>query len=169
MIGSTYSIFTSSDIDENSNIYTTGNLNITYTLSSDNIKFEDITPMSLEERYAITPYRITVTNNGNVPYMFDVILDDTTAGDVINYQYIMTEVGQLDPIALNECTNNVIKEDVIVPANSSVNVDVRIWISDTIQNTEVGKSFYGKLSIDGLAIYNSNDNIDNSILEAITE
>lgn len=169
MIGSTYSIFTSSDIDENSNIYTTGNLNITYTLSSDNIKFEDITPMSLEERYAITPYRITVTNNGNVPYMFDVILDDTTAGDVINYQYIMTEVGQLDPIALNECTNNVIKEDVIVPANSSVNVDVRIWISDTIQNTEIGKSFYGKLVIDGLAVYDKNTNIDNSILEAITK
>lgn len=169
MIGTTYSIFTSSDIDENKNVYTTGNLNITYTLSSDNIKFEDITPMSLEDRYEIKPYRITVTNSGNVPYMFDVILNDTTAGDVINYQYIMTEVGQLDPIALNECTNNVIKEDVIVPANSSVNVDVRIWISDTIQNTEVGKSFYGKLSIDGLAIYNSNDNIDNSILEAITK
>lgn len=114
----------------------------------------------------VTPYRITVTNNGNVPYMFDVILDDTTAGEVINHQYIMTQVGKLTPKSLNECTNKIIKEDIIVPANSSVDIDVRVWISDKVSSTEFGKSFYAKLSIDGLATYNDSNDIDNSVLIA---
>ena len=51
MIGTTYSIFTSKDIEENKNVYTTGILDITYTLSSENIVLEDNTPISLEDRY----------------------------------------------------------------------------------------------------------------------
>ena len=169
MIGTTYSIFTSKDIDENKNVYTTGILDITYTLSSENIVLEDNTPISLEDRYEIKPYRITVTNNGNVPYMFNLILNDTTAGDVIDYQYIMIEVGQLNPKSLADCTDNIIKDNIIVPANNSVNIDVRVWISDTVLNEEIGKSFYAKLSIDGLAIYDKSEEVDNSILEAITK
>ena len=35
MVGSTYSIFTSSEADEDLNVYTTGNLDVTYTVSDD--------------------------------------------------------------------------------------------------------------------------------------
>lgn len=166
MLGSTYSIFTSSDVDESANVYTTGNLDVTYTLSEDNIKIESIVPMKEEESINVVPYRIIVTNNGNVPYMFDVILNDTTAGNVIDYKYIMTSVGKLEAKALSECVDNVIKEDVIVPANNSVIIDVRIWLSDKLQNTEIGKSFYAKLSIDGLAVYDEFNDIDNKMLIA---
>ena len=37
LIGSTYSIFTTTEIDENANVYPTGNLDVTYTLSKNNI------------------------------------------------------------------------------------------------------------------------------------
>ena len=166
LLGSTYSIFTSQEIDENTNVYTTGNLDITYKLDSNNIKFTDITPMNEEEADSVKPYRITVTNKGNVPYMFDVILTDTTSSEenTIDYQYIMTKVGYLEPASLSDCTDNIIKENVILPADSSVDIDVRIWISDSIQNIEIGKSFYSKLTIDGLAVYNDNTDIDNSLL-----
>ena len=40
-LGDTYSIFTTEDIDENANVYTTGNLNISYTLSEDNVTIDD--------------------------------------------------------------------------------------------------------------------------------
>ena len=149
MIGTTYSIFTSSDVDESANVYTTGNLDVTYTLSEDNIKLEDSVPKSESAAMSLVPYRITVTNVGTVPYMFDLILNETTAGEVIDYHYIMTKVGKLETKALIECTDNVLKEDVIVPANSSVIIDVRVWISDTVSNDEIGKSFYAKLSIFG--------------------
>ena len=38
LIGSTYSIFMNSNVDENLNVYRTGNLDVTYTLSENNVK-----------------------------------------------------------------------------------------------------------------------------------
>ena len=166
MIGSTYSIFTTSDVDEELNVYETRNLDITYTVSSDNITISNSLPTTIEESIKITPYRVTVTNNGTVPYLFDVILDTTTATDQIDSQYIMTQVGKIEPKSLGACTDNIIKEDVILPAGESVVVDVRVWIADNVKNTEMGKSFYAKLKIDGLAVYDKNTLIDNSVLVA---
>ena len=165
-IGSTYSIFTTRDVDENTNVYTTGNLDITYTLDSESIKLENIIPTSNDDSVFIKPYRITVTNTGNVAYKFNVILTDTTSTEKIDFQYIMTQVGTITSKPLSECTNNIIKEGVVVDAGSSVDIDVRVWLSDSIQNSEIGKSFYAKLSIDGIAVYNENTNIDNSDLIA---
>lgn len=168
MIGSTYSIFTSSDIDEDLNVYKTGTLGVTYTLSSDNVTLTSSTPKNIDDADSVVPIRITVTNSNTdtnaVPYMFDVILEDTTASNVIDYQYIMTKVGYLEPKSLKSCSNNVIKEDVIVFPGESVDIDVRVWISDTISNSEIGKSFYSKLKIDGIAIYDKNEEFDNSVL-----
>ena len=55
LIQSTYSIFTTTEIDENSNIYTTGDLNITYKVSTTSIQFTDITPMTEEEADSVIP------------------------------------------------------------------------------------------------------------------
>ena len=41
-IGSTYSLFTTQDIDENANVYKTGNLDISYITSSDNLTINNI-------------------------------------------------------------------------------------------------------------------------------
>ena len=170
LMGSTYSIFTSQEIDETANVYKTGNLDITYSVlnidKKNSVQITNYTPMTVEEADGIMPYRITVNNRGNVPYEFDVILSDTTSSEenTINYQYIMTKVGYLAPKALNNCSNNIIKENVIVPAGKSVVIDVRIWVDSTILNTEIGKSFYAKLKIDGLAVYNDDEDIDNSNL-----
>ena len=165
-IGSTYSIFTTGDVDENQNVYTTGNLNVTYTLSSDNVKLEDITPTSVEDAVYIKPYRLTVTNNGNVSYKFNVILTDTTASNAMDTSYIMTQVGKLEPIALGSTTSNIIKSDIVVPANGSLDIDVRVFISDSVPNSEIGKNFYAKLSIDGLAVYDSHSDVNNQLLIA---
>lgn len=170
LLGSTYSIFTSQEIDETANVYKTGNLNVIYSIKNvdnkNSVQITDPTPMTIEEADAVFPYRVTVTNSGNVPYEFDVILLDTTSStdNTIDYQYIMTKVGYLDPIALSNCTNNIIKENVIVPAGEKVDIDVRIWLDTTLPNTEIGKSFYAKLKIDGLAVYNDDEDIDNSDL-----
>lgn len=166
LLGSTYSLFTTSSVDEDLNVYKTGNLDITYTLSSENIKLNDSTPISDDESIYIEPYRITISNSGNVPYMFNIILDDSTATDVISYEYIMTKVGKLDAVRLSKCEDNIIRKDVIVPAGEEVVVDVRVFLANDIKNTELGKSFYAKLSVDGIAVYNENKEVDNSILVA---
>lgn len=163
-VGSTYSIFTSGDTEEDLNVYTTGNLDISYTLSSDKIVLNSNTPIRDSDSYLIEPYRITVTNNGTVPYQFNLMLVDTTASDVIDYNYIMTKVGKFDSKKLALCNKNIIKDGIIVSAGSSVDIDVRVWLSDDVINSEVGKSFYSKLSIDGIAIYDDNGGYDNSNL-----
>ena len=164
LIGSTYSIFNSTDIDEEKNVYKTANLDITYTLDNGNVILDNPNPMKEDEIFNLTPYRLTITNTGNVPYLFQVILDPTTAANEINHKYIMTKVGELEAKPLSSCEENIIKKDVIVPAGKSVPIDVRVWISDQIQNTEMGKSFYAKLKIDGVAVYEENQEIDNTKL-----
>lgn len=162
-IGTTYSIFTTEDVDENANVYTTGNLDITYTLSDNNVKLTDNNPTSPELSGCIKPYRITVNNNGNVAYKFNLILNNTTATTSIDPKYIMTRVGILDPIELANCTDNIIKSDIVVAANNSVDIDVIVFIKDTVPNTEIGKSFAATLTIDGFAVSN-NTKINNSNL-----
>ena len=60
MLGSTYSLFSTSNVDEDLNVYKTGNLDVTYTLSSANVKLTDSTPTSLDDSIYIEPYRITI-------------------------------------------------------------------------------------------------------------
>ena len=162
-ISNTYSIFTSENADPNSNVYTTGNLDISYEIENDDVKFTDSNPISSDDVSNITPYRIKIINSGNVSYKFNVILEDTTATEVINYKYIMVKVGKYDAIALSDTHDNIIREGVVVKANSSVIVDVKVYISDKISNSEVGKNFSAKLSINGVAIATSSD-VDNSKL-----
>ena len=112
MIGSTYSIFVTSNIDEDLNVYKTGILDVTYTLSEKNVSFSNKTPVSDADAKSVQPYNITVTNSGNVSYKFDIILIDTTASDTIDYQYIKVKVGKLEAKSLADCTvtdNNIIR------------------------------------------------------------
>ena len=165
-IGDTYSIFTSVDVDENANVYTTGNLNITYTLSDENVILDENSPLNNEDAIKVTPYRITIKNIGSVAYKFNILLTDTTSNNKINSKYIMTQVGKYDVKPLDICKNNIIFKNIVVEANSSVDVDVRVWLSDTIPNSEIGKSFYAKLSISGIATYEDDEDIDNDLLIA---
>ncbi len=165
MIGSTYSIFNSTDIDEEANVYQTGNLSVSLK-SSENVTLNSSIPISSEEEVGkLTPYRVTVTNNGTVPYKFNVILTPTTATSEIDHQFVMVKVGKLEAKPFDSCTNNIIKEDIILLPNKSVNIDIRIYISDKIKNTEVDKNFSAKIKIDGVGAYSDNDEVDNSILE----
>ena len=164
LIGNTYSIFMSSNVDEDLNVYTTGNLDIKYSVSEDSVTLTNNVPTSIEESLSIKPYRVTVTNFGSVAYKFDLILNDTTASNPVDYQYLMVQVGKLEPVKFSDCTNGVIKENILILPDTSVDIDVRVWLSDTITNSEIGKNFYGKLSIDGIAVNTSVKEVDNDYL-----
>ena len=160
-IGNTYSVYTTTSPDEETNVYKTGNLSIEIT-GNDKI-IENIFPTSTEENDKITPYRLSVKNNGTVPYKFNVIVDETTSSNKISHKYIMTRVGKLDPKPLSECENNILKKDIIVLPNNSIEIDVRIWITDKVPNTEMNKSFFAKLKVEGEATQ-SNIETDNTTL-----
>ena len=164
LIGTTYSLFETSNTDDNLNVYQTGVLDVTYIASADKITFSTVSLENEDDIIIIPPYRITVKNTGNVAYKFDLKLNDTTATDTIDYDYIMTKVGKLEPKSLSDCNNNIIKSNIIVPAKKSVDIDIRVYLSQDVANTEIGKSFYANLLVEGLAVYTETDDIDNSIL-----
>ncbi len=165
MIGSTYSLFNSTDVDQEANVYKLGELVVTVE-DAGNVTLDVSKPISNQRIPTITPYRITVKNSGTVAYKFNVILEPTTATDEINHQFIMTKVGQLDPKQLSDCSKNIIKSDIILLPKTSVDIDVRVWISEVVQNTEINKSFSARLKIDGIAAYSTTDSIDNGALVA---
>lgn len=158
LIGTTYSIFTTGSVEENANVYKTGSLDITYTIDDNNIKLESNIPTSKEEAIYIKPYRLTVTNKGNIAYKFNIILNNTTATTSINPKYIMTQVGTEDATRLSEHADNVLKENIIIKAGEEVNIDTRIFLSSDIPNSEIGKNFTASLSLDGVAASNDEDN-----------
>lgn len=167
LIGTTYSIFTTGGIEENTNVYKTANLDITYTLSADNIKLESNIPTKSEDSIYIKPYRINVSNKGNTPYKFNIILNNTTATSPINSDYIMTQIGKEEPKNLSSYQNNIIKSDVTILAGTSINIDIRVFLTEKIPNTEVGKNFTASISIEGIATSDIEPTaIDNSNLEA---
>ena len=57
-----------------------------------------------------------------------------------------------------------VKEDVVLLPGTSADIDVRIWLSNTVQNSEMNKSFTAKLAIDGIAVYSKKTKVDNSLL-----
>ena len=164
LIGTTYSIFTTGGIEEDANVYRTGVLDITYTVSDENVKLQSNIPTSVEDAIYIKPYRIIVSNNGTTDYKFNLVLNNTTATNSIDSQYIMIQVGKNEPVKLSECENNVIKNDIVILANNNVSIDVRIFLSQGIPNSEVGKNFSASLSIVGVAMNEDALEIDNTNL-----
>lgn len=161
-IRNTYSVFVSTAPDEEINVYKTGNLNIEVT--GDDKAIDNIHPTNEKESNQLEPYHITVKNNGTVPYKFNIKLDETTSNNGINHKYIITKVGTLKAKTLEECPSNILKSDIIIEPNETIDIDIRVWISDLVPNTEMNKSFYAKLKIEGEATQNKNTNIDNQTL-----
>ena len=161
-IGNTYSVFTTTSPDEEVNTYKTGNLDI--EVIENNTTISNISPIKTEDSNKLEPYRITVKNKGTTAYQFNVVLDETTSSDSINHKYIMTKVGKLEPINLAETENNIIKENIILLPDEEVSIDIRVWISDRITNSEMNKSFFAKIKIDGSATQTKNRKTDNSSL-----
>lgn len=161
-IGSTYSVFTTTSPDEEINNYKTGNLNI--EVIGDETTIKNISPTKDKDSNKLEPYHLTIKNNGTVPYKCNISLVETTTTDKIDNKYIMTKVGKLDSISLNDCKDNIIKKDIIIESGQTQEIDIRIWISDRVPNTEINKSFFAKIKVDGEATKTNNIKIDNSSL-----
>lgn len=163
LLQSTYSIFTAEDIDDELNVYKTGNLSVSVTGSN---TVSSVTRSDNFSAPMLTPYHLVVTNNGTVPYMFDIILNDTTSGTKVSYNYIYTKVGSLDAKKLADCSGNVIKNDVILLAGESVAIDVRVFYANDIPSTEISKSFSAQIKINGEGVYDSSKagDFNNNIL-----
>lgn len=150
-LSSTNAIFTHKDTNTRRNNYNTGILSITAVSKSDTISLDNALPISDEEGIEQEPYIFTVKNNGNVDYKFDIQLLSTTA-NTFDPQYIKIKVDNDEVTTLSALTDSKIKTNLVLAAQETVDISIRIWLASNTPNTQIGKTFTSQLVINGVAV-----------------
>ena len=152
----TQSYFNKDNYAKNPTEYQTGLLSIEAISKSNNISLSNTLPMSDAEGEQTDPYVFTIRNNGNVDYKFNVKLL-STSDNTFSPEYIKIKIDDEEVKTLSSLTDSVIKKDIILPAGETVDITLRVWLSSTTKNTEIGKTFNSKIVIDGQSIYTSSN------------
>ena len=146
LMNSTYSLLLREDETEDMS-YTTGMLSITSSATNGSIPVEDSVGMSS------TAYTFKITNTGNLIYQFDVKLLSMTTENQIDANYIKVSIDGGEPVVLGSLTNGIIKEDIVLLPGGSIDVSLKAWLDINTSNTEIGKTFTGKITTEGQANY----------------
>ena len=159
LANSTYSLFYHEDTAANTDAYSTGLLSIIASSKGENISLSNALPMPNSEGEVTTPYTFTIKNIGNLYYKFDVKLLSTTGSDItIDSRYIKVKVDDGSPATLSILSNSIIKSDITLASEESIDISIREWLSIDTPNTQIGKVFNSKIVTDGQAVYTSSNN-----------
>ena len=137
--------------------YTTGMLEITSETLNGSVTLNNPLPMSDSDGANTTPYVFRITNTGNLTYKFNIMLLSTTTNNQISSNYIKLKVNSESITTLNSLTDGVILSNITLKPGKSIDVTLRVWLSEDTQNTEIGKTFNAKITTEGEAIYVSGD------------
>lgn len=148
----TYAVFFSEQTAPNPNDYSTGLLSITASSKSETISLSSAIPKTDEEGLITSPYVFTIKNIGNLDYNFNIKLLSTSS-NTISPQYIKLQIDDGDVTTLSALSNSIIKEDITLKAQESIDIKIRIWLSIDTPNSEIGKTFNSQIVADGKAIY----------------
>ena len=136
--------------------YTTGMLEITSETLSGSVTLNNPLPMSDSDGENTTPYVFRITNTGNLTYKFNIMLLSTTTDNQISSNYIKLKVNTDTPVKLNSLTDGIILSNITLKPGKSIDVTLRVWLSEDTPNTEIGKTFNAKITTEGEAIYTKN-------------
>ena len=149
-MSSTSALFVNREQSKIKNNYNTGILSVTAISKSDIISLDNSLPISDEEGIETTPYIFTIRNNGNVNYKFDIQLLSTSE-NTIDPQYIKLKVDDDDVTTLSSLVDSKIKSGLVLEAQESMDITLRVWLSSETSNSQIGKSFDSELVINGIS------------------
>lgn len=154
LLNSTYSLFYHEETSKNTEGYSTGTLSITASSKGSTISLSDALPVEDSVGSTSTPYTFTITNTGNLNYKFNIkLLSTGSSSTTIGSQYIKLKVDDGSVTTLSSLSNGIIKKDVTLAAGESIDISVRVWLSISTPNSQIGKTFNSKIVIDGQAVY----------------
>lgn len=154
LLNSTYSLFYHEETSKNTEGYSTGTLSITASSKGSTISLSDALPVEDSVGSTSTPYTFTITNTGNLNYKFNIkLLSTGSSSTTIGSQYIKLKVDDGSVTTLSSLSNGIIKKDVTLKAGTSIDINVRVWLSISTPNSQIGKTFNSKIVIDGQAVY----------------
>lgn len=154
LLNSTYSLFYHEETSKNTEGYSTGTLSITASSKGSTISLSDALPVEDSVGSTSTPYTFTITNTGNLNYKFNIkLLSTGSSSTTIGSQYIKLKVDDGSIATLSSLSNGIIKKDVTLAAGESIDISVRVWLSISTPNSQIGKTLNSKIVIDGQAVY----------------
>lgn len=157
LLNSTYSLFYHEEVSKNTEGYTTGTLSITASSKGSTISLSDALPVEDSVGSTSTPYTFTISNTGNLNYKFNIkLLSTGSSSTTIGSQYIKLKVDDGSVTTLSSLSNGIIKKDITLKAGASIDINVRVWLSISTPNSQIGKTFNSKIVIDGQAVYTEN-------------
>ena len=160
LLNSTYSLFYHEEISKNTEGYSTGTLSITASSKGSTISLSDALPVEDSVGSTSTPYTFTITNTGNLNYKFNIkLLSTGSSSTTIGSQYIKLKVDNGSVTTLSSLSNGIIKKDVTLKAGASIDISVRVWLSISTPNSQIGKTFNSKIVIDGQAVYTEDSSL----------
>ncbi len=153
LTASSYALFYSESNFTNNEAYTTGILDIELVDEegyNTSISLTNSLPMSDDEGKQTTPFKLKLRNNGNLSYTFDLKLVNNTTENSIDTNYLKIMVDSDNPVSYSSLTDGTIKSDITLNPSEEVVIDIRLWLDITTPNTQIGKNFVGKLTVDGV-------------------
>ena len=152
VLGSSYALFYSESKFNNKETYTTGILDIELVDEegyNTSISLTNSLPMSDDEGKQTTPFKLKLRNNGNLSYTFDLKLVNNTTENSIDTNYLKIMVDSDNPVSYSSLTDGTVKSDISLNPSEEVVIDVRLWLDTTTPNTQIGKTFDGKIVVEG--------------------
>ena len=149
---SSYALFYNEKTLDNEDNYTTGILDIELVDEegyNTSIALSNSLPLTDEAGKNTVPFKLKLRNNGNLVYTFDLKLVNNTISNSIDINYLKIMIDSDNPVSYSTLSDGVIKSDLTLNPSEEVVVDVRLWLDITTPNTQIGKTFDGKLVVEG--------------------
>ena len=155
LLTTTYAITYKQEELKNEENYTAGILDIVLENDEEGLgevlNLSDALPIPDAKGMKSESYKFKITNKGNLNYKFNLKIVSTTDSNEVNKNYIKLMVDEENPVILGSKSNGVIKKDLILNPGESQIINIRIWLSEDMPNTEMGKKFSAKIITDGIA------------------
>lgn len=183
MFGVTYALLFKSHTFNNTINYETSSLEL--SMDYENKFTLNNLPMTFEQTKDLELYKVTINNNGNIPYKYNLRLLSTIDDNVIDLSYIKiqliiddkdilckTNVSICDEFTLDKDKiypslkelNNTLISNQILNNGDSKDIYFKLWLDINTPNTQIGKNFNAKLVLDAFSYYDVNTTMNNIVV-----
>ena len=158
LIGTSYALLRSSEQGENTYVMSVGLLEVTFQDSETNsLSLENAVPMTDNEgKNQASELTFTIKNTGDLAAGYDVYIEETSTSPefktVIRFISNKNDTGYNSPKTLSE--DYYIEQDGVLAVGESATYKVKLWLSETADNTYMNKTFTARIVVDS---YQTND------------
>ena len=158
LIGTSYALLRSSEQGNNPYVMNVGLLEVTFQDSATNsLNLENTVPMTDNEGMnQASELTFTVQNTGDLAAGYDIYIEETSTRPefktVIRFISNKNDTGYNSPKTLSE--DYYIEQDGVLAVGESATYKVKLWLSETADNTYMNKTFTARIVVDS---YQTND------------